>query len=111
MNQNQEEILQKIINIIGITKENKKIRKEDLCKEETRTQIRQLLDDVKKSYKTYKWRSMKTWKDIEINLITNIFKEHNIDIVKIERKKKIDDKIYRYREYNFLIPEYIFEKK
>lgn len=66
----------KILKIINITKINNKIKKEDLEKEE----IRNLMGEIKKYYKTSNWRSIKTWKDQELNLINNILKEHEIEI-------------------------------
>jgi hypothetical protein len=100
----RDEIMLKILNIINITKNNNKIKKEDLEKDEVRIGIRNLIDDIKKYYKTSNWRSMKTWKDKEINLINNVLKEHDIDILKIDKKRKCEDnKYHNYREYIFNI--------
>ena len=43
---------------------------------------------------------MKTWKDMEINLVNNIFQFNGVEIIKTNRKKKGDDNIFHnYREY------------
>jgi len=94
-----------------ITKINNKIKKEELEKEEVRIEIRNLMGEIKKYYKTSNWRSIKTWKDQELNLINNILKEHEIEILKIDRKRKCEDnKYHNYREYIFNIKEEILNK-
>ena len=94
------EIFTKIIKIIGISKEKKRFNRKDLETDEFKQQINDLLPDIKKYYKTSSWRSMKTWKDMEINLVNNIFQFNGVEIIKTNRKKKGDDNIFHnYREY------------
>ena len=107
----REMIMLKILKIINIDKTNRKIRKEEIDKEEVRIEIRGMMEEIKRYYKTSNWRSIKTWKDQEINLINNIMKEHEIEILKIDKKRKCEDnKYHNYREYIFNIKEDILNK-
>ena len=47
----QKEILMKIIKKIGITKEKKRFKKEELETEELREGIKEMLEEIKKYYK------------------------------------------------------------
>lgn len=107
----REEIMLKILEVIKITRKRNRIMKWELEKEEVREGINDLIDDIKRYYKTSKWRSMKTWKDKEMNIINNVLKEHDIEIIKIDKKSKSEDNRYHnYREYIYNINEKIKEK-
>jgi len=106
----QNEILMKIIKKIGITKDKKRFKKEELETEEIKNGIKEMLEEIKKYYKMSNWRSIKTWKEQELNLITNILKYNGIETIKVDRKRKEGDGYKHYREYIFDIKEEILNK-
>lgn len=106
----REEIMIKILKIIGITRERKRINREEIEKEEIKESINNMLEEIKRYYKISQWRNINTWKDKEINLITNILKNNGIEIIKTDRKRKIENKYIHYREFIFDINEDILNK-
>jgi hypothetical protein len=106
----QKEILNKILKIIGINGNNIKVNREDLLKKDTEEEIKKLEDDIKKYYSISKFRSYIEGKDKYLNLIKNICKENNIEILKLQGKRYID-KIEKKREtyviYQFEIKEFL----
>jgi hypothetical protein len=106
----QEEILIKIIRKIGISKDKRRFNREELERETIKDYINEMLDEIKRYYKMSNWRSIKTWKEVELNLITNILKYNGIDTIKVDRKRKEGDKYKHYREYIFDIKDEILEK-
>ncbi len=104
----QQEILIKLMNIIGIKKDNVNIEKSYIESEDVSIQINNLKDDVVKYFSTSKWCSVKLGSNIEINIVRNIFKYFNIEVISIEKKRKDESNKYRsYRIYKFIIPESI----
>jgi hypothetical protein len=106
----REDILIKVLKLIGITRERKRINREEMESEEIKEGIKNMLEEIKKYYKISKWRSIKTWKDKEINIITNILKYNGIEIIKTDRKRKVEEKYVHYREFIFDIGEGILNK-
>ena len=104
------EILIKVLKLIGITRDRKRLMREELDTELIKDSINNMLEEIKKYYKISRWRSINTWKDKELNLITNILKYHGIEVIKTDRKRKIEDKYVHYREYIFDISEEILNK-
>ena len=105
----QKEILMKIIKKIGITKDKERCKKEELETEELKNGIKEMVEEIKKYYKMSNWRSIKTWKEQELNLITNILKYNGIDTIKVDRKRKEGEVYKHYREYIFDIKEEILD--
>ena len=104
----QNDILLKILTLIGITKTNTVIDKNNIDNEETIKIINSMKEDIKK-YFTFKCKnSTKTGVNIELNLVRNISKNFGITILPIERKRKDENNNYKsYRIYKFDIPENI----
>jgi hypothetical protein len=107
--ENQNEILRKIIKIIGITTDNNRKNRDELETEEIKESIRELTDDIIKYYSTSKWKTFIREYNQELNVIKNIMKEHGIEIYKLERKRQreSDGKYESYRLYIFNIPKNI----
>jgi len=102
----QDAILNNLILKIGISKDNNRILKEKIETDEIKQYILDIQDDVKKYYAIGNWASIYKKTNIEMNIIRNIFKEHNIEILKIEKKRKNEENKYEsYRVYVFLFPE------
>jgi len=97
----QKEILMKIIKIIGLSKEKYRFEKEEIDREEVKEEIKNMIEEIKKYYKMSNWRSIKTWKEQEINLIINILKYNGIETIKMDRKRKEGNEYKHYREYIF----------
>jgi hypothetical protein len=107
----REEIMLKILKIIGISKDRKRIRKDEIEKEEVRNQIKELMEDIRRYYKISNWRSINTWKDKEINIINNVLKDNGIETIKIDKKRIGEDKKYHnYREYIYEIKDEILNQ-
>lgn len=107
----REEIMIKILKIMGITKDRKRIKKEEIEIEEVRKNIQELMVEIKRYYKISKWRSINTWKDKELNTINNILKENGIETIKVDKKRiGEDNKYHNYREYIYEIKEEILNK-
>lgn len=68
------------------------------------------MEEIKKYYSTSRWRSVYREDNKELNIIKNIMREHGIEILKIERKRKKEEKNESYRIYIFEIPEEIKNK-
>ena len=104
----QQEILIKLMNIIGIKKDNVNIEKSYIESEDVSIQINNLKDDVVKYFCAGKWASTRVGNHTEINIVRNIFKYFNIEVISIEKKRKDEDgKYISYRIYKFIIPESI----
>ena len=104
----QQEILIKLMNIICIKKDNINIEKSYIENEEISRQINNLKDDVVKYFSAGKWLSAKTGNHTEINIVRNVFKYFNTEVISIERKRKDENNKYRsYRIYKFIMPENI----
>jgi len=102
----QEEILNNLIKKIGFNKENNRVLKEQIETDEIKKYILSIQDNIKKYYAVGNWASIYKKTNIEMNIIRNIFKEHNIEILKIEKKRKNEENKYEsYRVYVFLFPE------
>ncbi len=104
----QIDILKKILKIIGINEDNKKINRDELLKDEIEYELKKLEEDIKKYYSISKFRSYIEGKEKYLNLIKNICKENNILILKLQGKRYID-KVEKIREtyviYQFEINE------
>jgi len=99
------EIYNNLLEKLGVNKENNRILKEDIEKDEIKSYIKEKLDDIKKFYSTGQWRSIYRENNVEMNIIKNIMRENNIEILKLERKRKNDDdKYHSYRIYVFMFP-------
>jgi hypothetical protein len=105
----QQEIFVELLQKLGITKENNRILKEEIEREYIKEYIREKEEDIKKFYSACKWKSVGKENNLEINIIKNIMRENNVDILKLERKKKSeeDNKYHSYRVYVFMFPEEI----
>jgi hypothetical protein len=106
----REEIMIKVLKLIGVSKERKRFRKEEIEVEDIKEEMNKILEDIKKYYNISKWRSIKTWKEKEVNLITNILRYNGIETIKVDRKRKIEGKYVHYREYIFDVGEEILNK-
>jgi hypothetical protein len=106
----QEEILLKMLRKIGISKEKRRFNREELERECIKEGINEMIEEIKKYYKMSNWRSIKTWKEVELNLITNVLKYNGIETIKVDRKRKEGDKYKHYREYIFDINDEILNK-
>ncbi len=106
----REELMIKILKMIGITKERKRIKRDEIDNEDIKEKVNKMMEDIKKYYTISKWRSIKTWKDKEINIILNILKTNGIETIKVDRKRKEEDKYKHYREYIFEIKEELINK-
>lgn len=104
----REEILINIIKKIEL-RENR-ILKEELERETIKEYIHEKMEEIKKYYSTSRWRSVYREDNKELNIIKNIMREHGIEILKIERKRKKGEKNESYRIYIFEIPEEIKNK-
>lgn len=101
----QKEILNKILNEIGIKKENLIISRDELETEKFKEIMNTNYEKIKKYYKITNWNSVKTGVEKELNILKNICRYNGIIIDKIQRKKTIDDKRINHVLYKFQIPE------
>lgn len=101
----QREILLKMLKEIGISKGRVIIKRDDLNSEETRNKIKLMKDEIWRYYKTNSWNSCRYGKDLELNIIKNVCKYHNIKIYKLEKKRNDGDKIKSYKVYEFNIED------
>lgn len=100
----QEEILKRILNLIGVSRENDRKSRDELELEEIKESIRGMRDEIIKYYTTSRWKTFYREENQELNMIKNIMKEHGIEIYKLEKKKTNDGKVERRRLYIFNIP-------
>jgi hypothetical protein len=104
----REDILIKVLKLIGIDKNNNRILRENLEKPEIKEYINEMMEEIKKYYSISRWRSVYRKENKELNIIKNLMRENMIDILKIEKKRiKEDGKYEGYRIYIFEIPEEI----
>jgi hypothetical protein len=104
----QYDILIKLINIIGISKNITSIEKGDIEKQEILEKIDLLKDDIIKYFNTGNWYSTRKGDHTQVNFIRKIFKYFDIEGFSIERKKKDENNYYKsFRIYKFIIPENI----
>ena len=105
----QYEILIKLLNIIGITKNNTTVQKSYIETIDILDNINSLKNDILKFFSTRKWHATKTGVNIEINFIRNIIREFNIEMLSLEKRKKDEEsnKTKSYRYFKFIIPENI----
>ena len=101
------EILKDLIKKIGITKEENKKLKEELENETIKEYIRSKEEEITKYYSTSRWKSIYKEENKELNIIKNIMRENNIEILKIEKKRLKEGKYSSYRVYVFEIPNEI----
>jgi hypothetical protein len=100
----QKEILKKILNLIGINRLNNRKTREELEGDEIKESMREMREDIIKYYTTSRWKTFYRDDNQELNMIKNILKEHGIEIYKLEKKRSNDGKIERSRLYIFNIP-------
>lgn len=101
----QKEILNKILNEIGIKKENLIISREELETEGFKEIMNKNYEKIKIYYKTTNWNSVKTGLEKELNILKNICRYNGIIIDKIQRKKTVEEKRINHVLYKFNIPE------
>jgi hypothetical protein len=101
----QKEILNKILNEIGIKKENLIISREELETEEFKEIMNRNYEKIKIYYKITNWNSVKTGMEKELNILKNICRYNGIIIDKIQRKKTVEEKRINHVLYKFNIPE------
>jgi hypothetical protein len=101
----QKQLLLKILEDIGITNENKIIRRIELESDEFNEKINRIYEDIKKYYKTSSWNSTKYGTNREMNILKNMCKYHSIVIDKIQKKRNVDGKYVNDVHYKFDIPE------
>lgn len=102
----QEELLIKVLRIIGIKGGNKRINREDLLGENIIEGIKEIEGEIRKYYRISKFRSYSDGKERYLNLIRNLCKHSGIEILKLQGKRyEGDDKKERrtYVIYHFLI--------
>lgn len=100
----QKEILKKILNVIGVNRENNRKSRDELECDEIKDHMREMRDDIIKYYTTSRWKTFYREDNQELNMIKNIMKEHGIEIYKLEKKRSNDGKVERRRLYIFNIP-------
>jgi hypothetical protein len=83
----QEEILKKILKIIGINNEKIRINREELLKEEIENELKEMEEEIKKYYSVSKFKSYINGDEKYLNLIKNICKEKEINILKLQGKR------------------------
>lgn len=105
--ENQEDILRRILKVIGVDRENDRKSRDELEGEEIKESIREMREEIIKYYTTSRWKTLYREENQELNMIKNIMKEHGIEIYKLERKKSNEGKIERKRLYIFNIPKNI----
>jgi hypothetical protein len=105
----QIEIMKKILEHIGINKDNNIFNREDLEKDDFKNKIDELIPEIKKYYKIASWNSYKYGINKHINLLKNICKYNDIIIDKMQKTKKdnnnTEKKYIHYVVYRFNIPE------
>ncbi len=101
----REEILINLIKELEL-RENRILR-EELEKDKIKEYIHKKMEEIKKYYSTSRWRSVYKEENKELNIIKNIMREHGIEILKIEKKRRKEEKNESYRVYIFDIPEEI----
>ena len=101
----REEILINLIKELEL-RENRILR-EELEKDKIKEYIQLKMEEIKKYYSTSRWRSVYKEDNKELNIIKNIMREHGIEILKIEKKRRKEEKNESYRVYIFNIPEEI----
>jgi hypothetical protein len=108
----QEDILIKILKIIGINADNNKINRDILFDENIIQKIKDIEKDIRHYYCISKFRSYTEGKDIYINLIKNICKHNGIEILKLQGKRYETEEKKRktYVIYNFVINNELNEK-
>jgi len=107
----QYDILIKILNIIGINKNNNTVQKSYIENEEILTQINNLKNDILRFFSTRTWHATKTGVNIELNFIRNVIREFDIEMLSLEKRKKDEEsnKTKSYRYFKFIIPENILK--
>ncbi len=101
------EMINEIIKRLEIDKNRKKGR-EELETEEIKEYVLSRMEEIKKYYSTSRWRSVYRDDNKELNILKNIMREHGINIIKTEKKKKTEEGKYEgHRVYIFEIPEEI----
>ncbi len=107
----REELLIELLKEIGVDNGEKRKLKDELEKDSIKEYVRSNNDRIKRYYSTSRWRSTYRNDNKEMNIIKNIMREHDIEILKLEKKKKLQDGIYEsHRLYIFEIPEEIKQK-
>ena len=101
----QEEILKKILSLIGVNRENDRMTRDELEQEEIKENMRKMRDDIIKYYTTSRWKTFYREDNQELNMIKNIMKEHGIEIYKLEKKRMNEGHAERRRLYIFNIPQ------
>lgn len=98
----RDAILRTIIEQIGLNKSKKVLMRSEIIKDETKDCINKLMEDIRRYYTISKWRSIKTWKEKELNIINNIMKDNGIDIIKMDKKIRLksgkyeNERVYLY---------------
>jgi hypothetical protein len=106
----REGMLIKVLKAIGINKGRTIIERSELEREEIRSKMNEMKEEIWRYYRTSSWNSCKYGKCQELNIIKNICKYHGITIYKVEKKRKDGDKIRSYKVYDFNINEEIKER-
>jgi hypothetical protein len=107
----QNDILLKILTLIGITKTNTMIERENIEREDNLKKINEMKEDINKYFTIKNKNSVKTGVHIEINIVRNICKQLGINILSIDKKRRDENNLYKsYRIYKFEIPENILDK-
>ncbi len=78
----QKEVLKKILEIIGINDECKKFYAYNICNDDIKSKIFNLINDVKLFYKTTNWSVFKMSEESDryhLSLIRSVLKHHKID--------------------------------
>ena len=97
----QNEIFEKILQKINITRENNQINRTELDTPEIKNFISSMMDDITKYYETSNWKSIYRESNKEFNILKNIMKHHGIEIYKFEKKKMENGVSVRNRLYIF----------
>ena len=97
----QNEIFHKILEKLGVTRENNQIFKSKIDTPENNKFILDMMEDITKYYATSNWKSIYRDNNREFNILKNIMKHHGIEIYKFEKKKTENEIIKRDRLYIF----------
>ncbi len=103
----QKEILIKLLRVIGLSNDNISIERSHLESDIVKDKIREMKEEIWKYYKTTSWNSCKYGKNPELNIIKNICKHHKIKIYKIEKRKFDGEKLRSYKIYDFNLSDKI----
>jgi len=101
----QKEILNKILNEIGIMKDKLIISRNELETDKFKEIMNNNYEKIRIYYKITNWNSVKRGMEKELNILKNICRYNGIIIDKIQRKKTVEDKRINHVLYKFNIPE------